>query len=119
MNEQEAQANPEEQKVPETPLNDQPSSDFIDPSEMPTPPDDAPQAEGNGEGAGPQVDGTASMDSFEGVQEMGQVIPQGTYHFRLQSVSEGWGKADRNNPGLSYGDGSAVEDQPYFNLNWV
>lgn len=92
-------------------------SDFID--DMPIPPAQAvPQ--GSAADGGPEIDGSASPEDMEGVATMGEAIPAGTFHFRLEKFTEGWGEAlDDNKQPLHFGDGSVVDKQPYFMLDFV
>lgn len=86
--------------------------------------DDMPAAPGaaTGTATAVEVDGGADPSMFEGVATMGEVIPIGTYHFRLDRYTEGVGgfKDDHGQPTTRYfGDGSPIPDQPYFNLLFV
>ena len=80
--------------------------DIIDDAElMPVAPaTDAPQAE---------VDGTFDGSLLAGVANLGEAIPMGTYHFRLDGYTTGWSKPD-----VKYPDEARFGNQPYFMLNW-
>lgn len=69
------------------------------------------------EGAATSIDGTADAGMFEGVPEMGETIPMGTYHFRLEKVLEFTNKLKEEDPKV-FGDGTAITDQPSFMLMW-
>lgn len=67
-----------------------------------------------------ETEGDASM--FEGVGKLGETIPNGTFHFRLESVVARGAKppTDRGSTTVSkYDDGSDVDPQPWFMVRFV
>jgi hypothetical protein len=103
-------------------------SDFLD--NIPAPPDagsvpaGAPAATGTS--PQPEIDGSIESDAFEGVATMGESLPMGTYHVRLDKYTEGWNNEDervdnqdKNSPPLKFSDGEVVGKLPYFTLEWI
>lgn len=58
--------------------------------------------------------GNVDFESYEKTPEMGEAIPVGTYHFRLDSYREGWNNEPK--PGEKE---FAFGAQPYFMVKWV
>lgn len=81
--------------------------------------DEMPSAPVGEENKGPAVDGAIDASLFDGVGKMGEVIPVGTYHFRLQQVHEGWSEPQKGDNG-EYKDPDVARfgKQPWFNLDW-
>lgn len=48
---------------------------------------------------------------YDDVPKMGEPLPKGTYHFRLDSYTQGTGEAEKDDP---FGFGA----QPYFQIIW-
>lgn len=90
------------------------TEELIDDSEMPVAP-----APGDAAVVAP-VDGAFDGDILDGIPAMGEAIPIGTYHFRLDSYTEGWNEpAVDPKTGLAKDpDMAAFGRQPYFMLNW-
>lgn len=64
--------------------------------------DELPQAPTGGEPAtGTAFDDTIDSSTFEGVGKIGDAMPKGTYHFRLDSYTQ-----------------EVTENGPYFNIRW-
>lgn len=71
--------------------------------------------------------GEGGADLFEGVSSMGDILPIGVYHFRLEKFEKGGGGqtpeeakasgADVKN--THFGDGSPIDAQPFYTLQWV
>jgi len=58
--------------------------------------------------------GEIDVTAYEKVPEMGEALPAGTYHFRLDSYREGWGDPPKPGDALfAYGA------QPYFMVKWT
>lgn len=77
--------------------------------------DDLPSAPGGGAEAAEPVDGTADLGDFEGVQLLGDVIPIGTYKFRMDSYTEGW---DSKFPDDATEQEKSFGYQPHFQARW-
>lgn len=58
--------------------------------------------------------GNVDFESYDKTPEMGEAIPVGTYHFRLDSYREGW-----NNPPKPEDKEFQFGAQPYFMIKWV
>ena len=81
-------------------------------NEMPTPP-----AAGE-ETAVEQVVGAMDAADLTDVREMGEVIPAGTYHFRLDKYNTGWSEPrDSTKNGYISGE-ETLGKQPWFQLFW-
>lgn len=66
------------------------------------------------------IDGTFDGSLLDAVPGMGEAIPVGTYHFRLEKYSEGWNEPQKD-PGTGLAknpDEAKFGAQPYFNLQW-
>lgn len=82
-----------------------PQEEHIINDEMP----DAPQA------SGPlPAEGGMDASLFDMVPAMGETIPMGTYHFRLDGFTKGWNEPDVKKP-----EEAAFGKQPWYQLNWV
>lgn len=95
-------------------------SDFIDPQDMPQPPSAMPA--GENAAADASFDSSASMDDFKDVPKMGEAMPMGTYHFRLEKVTKGAGENHDPKKGeqpMKYGDGTDVGPLPYYMVEWI
>jgi hypothetical protein len=88
--------------------------DIIDDSEMPI----APTA--SAATTEIEIDGTLDSSLLEAVPGMGEAIPIGTYHFRLDSFTTGFNEpAKDSKTGLArYPDEEQFGPQPYFLLSW-
>jgi hypothetical protein len=62
--------------------------------------------------SGPSIDGSYDEDVVNMAPRMGDAIPAGTYHFRLDRFSEGW--QDVHDKGVD----PAFGIQPYFLIFW-
>lgn len=82
--------------------------------------DDMPAAPGVPAGTAVPVDSSGDADMFEGVPTMGEALPIGTYHFRLEKVSSGANKVEES-AGVAklYSNGNKISDQPWYMLQWV
>ncbi len=98
-----------------TPAPEHQVADTIDDSEMPL----APQAQAQAQ-AEVEVDGTLDSSLLDGVPGMGEAIPIGTYHFRLDSYTTGANEPAKDpKTGLAKRpDEERFGPQPYFLLNW-
>lgn len=77
--------------------------------------DDMPVAPGAASDA-VTVETEGDADMFEGVGKLGETIPNGTFHFRLDAVIAKGATVptDQNKQPLHYDDGSEVDPQPWF-----
>lgn len=79
--------------------------------------DDMPPAPG---GVPAVIDAGGDASMFDGVPSMGDPIPIGTYHFRLEKTTTGKSKVEEK-PGVgkTYSNGTPIKDQPWFQLFWT
>jgi hypothetical protein len=75
----------------------------------------APVPSGAAEAAALDGNGDASM--FEGVPEMGETIPIGTYHFRLDKWQTYFNESGKDDP-KTFADGTAIPKQPAVQIFW-
>lgn len=85
--------------------------------------DDMPAAPGVGGTTEVEVSGEGVAGMFDDVPEMGEAIPMGTYHFRLERYSSGASAVKVDNklessPRKRFADGTEIPDQPWFQLFW-
>lgn len=86
--------------------------------------DAMPSAPGAGAATAPvAIDASGSAEMFEGVPEMGEAIPIGTYHFRLEKYYEGANPVTDGEGSTKtikqFNDGTLVPNQPWFQLVFV
>ncbi len=92
----------------------------IDPTHATTTVDDelpAPPSASTTPGDSPAVDGAFDADVVKQADKLGDPIPAGTYSFRFESHTTGWGeesKAEGDKAKFQY-----LGDQPYFMIRWV
>lgn len=81
--------------------------------------DDMPAAPAGTPGEAVPVDSSGDATMFDGVPTMGEAIPIGTYHFRLEKYSSGLSKVEES-PGVAklFSDGTKIPDQPWYQLQW-